>query len=381
MKKILTIFATFIVLAVFSQVPEKISYQAVIRNASNILVTNQSVGIKISILQGTATGTSVYSETHSVTTNANGLVSLQIGGGTIVSGTFSSIDWANGPYFIKTETDPNGGSSYTITGTSQLLSVPYALYAKTAGSSTPGPQGASGLNTLVNTTTEPAGANCANGGTKIEFGLDVNSNGVLETSEINSSLTKYVCNGVNTAGSVGGSNTNHGMVILNNIGTLTNWSVPSGVYYLEIWVNGSIGGNGGSATNSPYSFAGGSPGTYGSARVVLNVQPNDIISYYIGQNGQNGQNRSYVLNVPDTYGERGYSGETSYINLNGLRGMNILGSSGGNGGHAGCCGGGSIGVQGGPGVLDMTNIEQNGFFAQSASNPYSNQKQTIIIRY
>ena len=208
MKKTLTIFATFIVLAVFSQVPEKISYQAVIRNASNILVTNQSVGIKISILQGTATGTSVYSETHSVTTNANGLVSLQIGGGTIVSGTFSSIDWANGPYFIKTETDPNGGSSYTITGTSQLLSVPYALYAKTAGSSTPGPQGASGLNTLVNTTTEPAGANCANGGTKIEFGLDVNSNGILESSEINSALTKYVCNGISQNSTQGNSSVN-----------------------------------------------------------------------------------------------------------------------------------------------------------------------------
>ena len=120
-------------MAVFSQTPEKMSYQAVIRNASNALVSNHAVGIKISILQGTTTGSSVYTETHTVTTNANGLASLQIGGGTVVSGTFSSIDWANGPFFIKTETDPNGGSSYTIMGTSQLLSVPYALYAKTAG--------------------------------------------------------------------------------------------------------------------------------------------------------------------------------------------------------------------------------------------------------
>jgi hypothetical protein len=71
-------------------------------------------------------------------------VSLEIGGGTVVSGNMATINWANGPYFIKTETDPTGGSSYTITGTSQLLSAPYALYAKTSGSSTPGPQGPAG---------------------------------------------------------------------------------------------------------------------------------------------------------------------------------------------------------------------------------------------
>ena len=133
MKKIFTTFAMLLVVVILAQSPEKMSYQTVIRNASNTLVINQTVGVKISLLQGSATGSSVYAETHAVTTNANGLASLQIGGGTVVSGTFSSIDWANGPYFIKTETDPNGGSSYTITGTSQLLSVPYALYAKTAG--------------------------------------------------------------------------------------------------------------------------------------------------------------------------------------------------------------------------------------------------------
>jgi hypothetical protein len=73
-------------------------------------------------------------ETQTPTTNTNGLASIEIGVGTVVSGNFSTIDWSNGPYFIKTETDPIGGVSYTITGTSQLLSVPYALYAKSAGS-------------------------------------------------------------------------------------------------------------------------------------------------------------------------------------------------------------------------------------------------------
>ncbi len=116
----------------FGQSPNGISYQAVIRNSSNDLVSNQAVGMKISILQGSASGISVYAETQTPTTNANGLVSIEIGGGTVVSGNFASIDWANGSYFIKTETDPAGGTSYTITGTSQLLSVPYALHAKTA---------------------------------------------------------------------------------------------------------------------------------------------------------------------------------------------------------------------------------------------------------
>ena len=141
-KKIITICAAILMTAgVFAQAPNKISYQAVIRNSSNTLVTNQTVGMRISILQTTVSGTAVYAETQTPITNANGLVSIEIGGGTVVSGTFASIDWANGPYFIKTETDPTGGTNYTITGTSQLLSVPYALYAANAGNSTPGPQG------------------------------------------------------------------------------------------------------------------------------------------------------------------------------------------------------------------------------------------------
>lgn len=117
---------------VIAQAPNKMSYQTVVRNSSNALVTGQSVGIQISILQGSASGASVYAEHHSSSTNANGLATLVVGGGTVVSGTFSTIDWSNGPYFIKTDIDPNGGSNYTITGTSELMSVPYALHAATA---------------------------------------------------------------------------------------------------------------------------------------------------------------------------------------------------------------------------------------------------------
>lgn len=134
MKKIISLCAVILLSAgVFAQSPNKMSYQAVIRNASNVLVTNQAIGMRISILQTLPSGTAVYVETQSTTTNANGLVSIEIGGGTVVSGSFAGINWANGPFFIKTETDPAGGANYTITGTSQLLSVPYALYAANAG--------------------------------------------------------------------------------------------------------------------------------------------------------------------------------------------------------------------------------------------------------
>jgi len=129
MKRIFTILAAlFLTVSAFAQAPSKMSYQAVIRNSSNQLVTSQAVSMKISILQGSVTGTIVYTETQTPITNANGLVSIEIGGGA----SFDAINWANGPYFIKTETDPSGGTNYAITGTSQLLSVPYALHSKTA---------------------------------------------------------------------------------------------------------------------------------------------------------------------------------------------------------------------------------------------------------
>jgi len=144
MKKLSFLVATMASALAFSQVQDAMSYQAVIRNSSNQLVSNQNVGMRFSILKGSATGTVVYSETHTQSTNMNGLVTVKIGAGTLVSGSYSTINWGADTYFVKIETDPNGANNYTITSTSQLLSVPYALYAKTSGSSLPGPQGATG---------------------------------------------------------------------------------------------------------------------------------------------------------------------------------------------------------------------------------------------
>ena len=153
MKKIVLIAAfalgTYMVSA---QAPEKMSYQAIIRNNTGQLLTNQNIAVRVSVLQGSAGGTSVYSERITGTTNVNGLVSLEIGSGTVLSGTFNTINWGGNSYYLKTETDPAGGTNYTITGTSQLLSVPYALYAKSSGGGGGGSLTLPYTNTVTNAT-------------------------------------------------------------------------------------------------------------------------------------------------------------------------------------------------------------------------------------
>ncbi|MBI5218117.1 MAG: tail fiber domain-containing protein [Bacteroidia bacterium] len=130
MKKCLVIFISMLISAtIFAQSPNAFSYQAVVRNSSGTVIPNQNVSFRINILQGSSTGLSVYSEEHSATTNPFGLVNLEIGNGTNPSGNFSTIDWGNNTYYIKVELDINAGNNYTVMGTNQLLSVPYALYS------------------------------------------------------------------------------------------------------------------------------------------------------------------------------------------------------------------------------------------------------------
>ena len=135
-KILLFLSAIFLTTGIFAQVPEKMSYQAVVRNGKKELITNRQIGLRISIIHGSVNGAAVYQEVFqpNPVTNVNGLVTAEIGSGTPTLGTFSSINWANGPYFIKAETDTTGGSNYIIAGTTQLVSVPYALHAKTAES-------------------------------------------------------------------------------------------------------------------------------------------------------------------------------------------------------------------------------------------------------
>jgi hypothetical protein len=147
MKKSILIVSAFMVSSgLFAQPPQKMSYQTVIRNATDDLVSNTTVGIQISVLQGTSSGTAVYVETHAPMTNANGLASLEIGGGAVVTGTMAAIDWGSGPYFLKSEVDIAGGTNYTLSLVSELLSVPYALHSGSSGTSQWSESG-SGINT------------------------------------------------------------------------------------------------------------------------------------------------------------------------------------------------------------------------------------------
>jgi hypothetical protein len=235
--------------------PEAINYQMVVRSNTNQLITNQNIAVKAMIRSGSPVGTVVYSERHQVQTNVQGLVNFAIGQGTTLSGVFSTIPWGNNTtYWLDVAVDFSAGTNYINYGTQQLISVPYALHAKTAGAilskwmhgngvpnanqgiqgdyyldvltgnvynklpngtwvlvaniigpqgsagaagpqGQAGAQGANGLNALTKTTVEPAGANCTTGGVKLEFGPDANANGILDAGEIVPALTKYVCNG------------------------------------------------------------------------------------------------------------------------------------------------------------------------------------------
>jgi hypothetical protein len=146
-------------------VPQAFNYQAVARNSAGTLLVTQTIGIKINIHDASATGTIVYSETFIPTTNKFGLFTIAIGQGTIVSGIFSSIVWNTGNYWLEVEIDPTGGTTYTSMGASQLITVPYAMYAAKSGTS----EGATGPTGMTGATgpTGPTGANGITGPTGI----------------------------------------------------------------------------------------------------------------------------------------------------------------------------------------------------------------------
>ena len=172
---------TISITAAMAQSPQRISYQAVVRDSDDNLLANQSVGMQISILQGTPSGIETYVERHFPTTNMNGLIILEIGGGTVVSGDLAAVDWTNGPYFIRTETDLDGGSDYTMVSISQLLSVPYALHSKTAETLT---AGAGGAELHSNTPTIGFGATIDEPIDSVTFDLTANKK-VLILADVN----------------------------------------------------------------------------------------------------------------------------------------------------------------------------------------------------
>lgn len=235
-----------------AQSPQGFNYQAVARNSGGTVITNQNIGFKINILQGSSTGSMVYSETHTTLSNANGLVNLTIGSGVVQSGTFNTINWAAGPYFLEINMDATGGSTYVLMGTQQLISVPYALYAEKSGNATPVPTiSINSPNTVSNpaagvySLTVPASSlsiagtslSISNGNTVVlpsspvysaGNGIAINS-GVIKTNILNTALS------FSTAVS---SNVRNAVV------TSTEYlTIPTSGYYLLSYVGNGNNGN------------------------------------------------------------------------------------------------------------------------------------------
>ena len=202
---------TTIVFSSFGQAPEAFKYQAVIRDASGTILTNQAVGIQFTIIQGSIGGAAVYTETHASITNAYGLVNLEIGTGVVVSGDFTMIDWANnGPFYLETAVDATGGTSYTTMGTSQFLSVPYALYAKSSG-----PNGTLDQTMYHDGTEWVSTNNLSNNGTTVSTDADMQING-LTVGRGGGNINGNTANGRNAlySNTTGSSNTANGFQAL-----------------------------------------------------------------------------------------------------------------------------------------------------------------------
>lgn len=282
MKKLLSIGVLFLVVVVLNaQAPQKLTYQAVIRNTQGKLVSNASVGIRFSILQGSATGLVVYSETFSAITNVNGLVSVEIGTGT-TTGNFGTIDWAQGPYYLKSETDPAGGTNYSIAGVSQFLSVPYALYA--------------------------AKANVDGSETKIIAGTNISVTGSGTIA------SPYVIGN-------GGYPLDNKIVITSS----QTWTVPSSVSKIKVELWGASGGGGGAGAYA-YSYSyilnnGGDGGSGGYAEEVINVTQNQQFAISIGAGGNHGNNAQYASYwYGDTDGSNGGDSWFAAMNAAGGKG-------------------------------------------------------------
>lgn len=176
MKKLLILFCLLAVSAVKAQAPQFLNYQGVARNSSGTIITS-AIGIKFEILQGSATGTLIYDETNTITPSSAGIFTTAIGSGAPGTGTFSAINWANSPYFVRVSIDPAGGTSYSTVGTSQLLSVPYALYAESTKPSTLSLSGNSLSINNGNSITLPAGTSYTSGP-----GISITGNTITNTA-------------------------------------------------------------------------------------------------------------------------------------------------------------------------------------------------------
>jgi hypothetical protein len=425
-RQALCIVLLFIKFAGFSQTipPSFINYQKVLFDVNaanpNAPLSNQSFTTFVNI--NDELGNLLYREEHFASTDANGLITVKMGDGLYTAGSitnFNQINWGVGKYYLVVDFVINGTTSSTAP--EQLVTVPYSYFAGRAGNGmtavadngngtltftyangqtyvtpalsgiqgavgpagaqgVPGPQGLAGTNgqnALIKTTTEPAGANCAVGGTKIETGLDANINGVLDAGEVNSSQTKYVCNGTNATG--GSDNGAHMQVF--TAGTYT-WTAPTGVtsVIIELW-----GAGGGGATSNASNFGingcGGSAGGYGKGSV--NVVSGQSYSVTVGTggtscpfgnpcNGGNGGDSSFSTLIISNGGQGGLANGVSGLGGSSNAMISCIGGNGGNGGTT------SFGPSGKVSCINM-NYGNGGIGSKGASD--IGQNGLVIIYY
>ena len=292
----------FITLGLHAQSPQKLSYQSVVRNAAGKLVQGANVGMRLSILQGSATGTAVYTETHNATTNINGLATVEIGGGS-TSDVFANINWANGPYFLKTEVDPAGGTNYSISGVSQLLSVPYALYSAKAGNGFSG-----NYNDLTNKPITDGSE------TKIHAGANIKVSG-----------TGTEANPYHIYGSQGNLTT--------TITSSSTFTIPANVSKIQVELWGASGGGAGAGAYSYSLRTGGYGGSGGYSRIEMFVTPSQQYYVSIGEPGIAGNNAYYSGGYwyGDTDGQKGGDSQFDGNRAQGGYGGKKGSSSGANG--------------------------------------------------
>lgn len=296
MKYFLCFYCLLLLSTTFAQAPESFKYQAVARDLSGQTVNNSVISLRVSILDGSSTGSVVFQETHVVTTNSFGLFSVSVGEGNLTAGSFTGINWSNNTKYLKVETDFSGGTTYTEMGTSQLLSVPYALYAKNAGS-TLLPNGTTIGNTSFWNGNEWVvnNSNLYNNGNFIGFGTNSPLQKLDIRGQVNISLdSSYMINNSPVLNTKGSNNL--------NVGFQAGMNTTIGFHNIHV---GTFAGMA-NTIGSQNSFVGSETGVsnidgmmnsfFGRRAGYLNTAGNEntFIGCYAGQNNSTGNHNSFL---------------------------------------------------------------------------------------
>ena len=321
-KSIFFLAFQFFLICLSAQTPQAIKYQAVARDNSGNLVANQNIGFRISILQGSPTGPSVFSETHNVASNTYGLVNFEIGAGSPVSGSMVTINWGASTFYVKMEMDVTGGSNYLFMGTSQLLSVPYALFAEKANSvvngvaGPTGPTGASGANGLNGATGPTGPTGSGGGGGTLDLAYDFGGPGLGRAITTDAGAVQINNSGTNTIGLEVNSAVNNSTAVLANVngvgvGFRAESTNPSNTFAsIQANTNSSNAQNSailGNNSGGGYGISGQIPSTAGGLAAVYGNNLRTTGGYGVygqGVNGVVGQ-----TNYPNGFGV--YGGNTN----------------------------------------------------------------------